>query len=247
MLLRKSLYVLPDYEVYFDDKIANKYKPIVYSHECLSGAPEGLYYRIVKKIKKEEFCIQYFFYWLYQKCMVPHRYDYEPVFVYIKNEEPPHLIVNGGLGSMECSFHKNEIRPLDGIRSTDVTTFSEKMSPKPYYPFGKKGEVICKGCIKIYPLDGDDLQFEERHPLFGIRACSNVFSGAGYTFHGHRFNPALKKLTDNVLKKWYFDHYHKIDDMPFGHDVSDPFSYPYIKYSCPKDQLVRIRGKLRNN
>jgi hypothetical protein len=68
--------------------------------------------------------------------MVPHRYDYEPVFIYLKKDGAPHLIVNGGLGSMECNFHKNEIRQREGMRSDDVTTFSEKMSPKPYYPFG---------------------------------------------------------------------------------------------------------------
>ena len=55
---------------------------------------------------------------------------------------------------------------------------SQRRFPKPYYPFGKDGDVKCEGCCKIYPLDGDDLQFEGQHPLFGIRACSNVFSGA---------------------------------------------------------------------
>ena len=244
MATRKSLYALPAYKVYFDEELANKYKPIVYSHECLSGDPEGLYYRIVKKPDREELCIQYYFYWLYQKCMVPHRYDYEPIFIYLKNEGSPYLIVNGGLGSMECNFHKNEIRPREGKRSTDVINYTEKMSPKPYYPFGKNGEVVCKGCIKEYPLDGDDLQFEESHPLFGIRACSNVFSGAGFNLHGYRFDPPLKRLTDKVLTEWYFNHYHNIDDMPFGHDVSDPFAYPYIRHSCPKEQLVRMKGKL---
>ena len=46
-----------------------------------------------------------------KNAMVPHRYDYEPVFICLKKEGSPHLIVNGGLGSMESSFHKNEIRP----------------------------------------------------------------------------------------------------------------------------------------
>jgi hypothetical protein len=46
--------VLPAYKVYFDDQLANKFKPIVYSHECLSGDPEGLYYRIVKRVDGEE-------------------------------------------------------------------------------------------------------------------------------------------------------------------------------------------------
>jgi hypothetical protein len=29
-------------------------------------------------------------------------------------------------------------------------------------------------------------------------------------------------------------HYNNKDDMPFGHDVADPFSHPYIKYRLAK-------------
>jgi hypothetical protein len=79
------------------------------------------------------------------------------------------------------------------------------------------------------------LQFEKQHSLFGIRACSNVYSGAPYDLQGKRFDPPLKQLTDEVLKEWYFNHYKKDDDMPFGHDVADPFSYPYIKYRSAKE------------
>jgi hypothetical protein len=27
--------------------------------------------------------------------------------------------------------------------------------------------------------------------------------------------------------------------MPFGHDVADPFTYPYIKYHCAREELPR--------
>ena len=79
------------------------------------------------------------------------------------------------------------------------------------------------------------MQFEQQHSLFGIRACSNVFSGARYDLEGKKFDPPLKQLTDEVLKEWYFKHYNEEDDMPFGHDVADPFSYPYIKYHSAKE------------
>jgi hypothetical protein len=233
-----KFYVLPRYRVYFDDVMATKYKPIVYSHECLSGDPEAVYYRIVAKDDTREICIQYFFYWAYQNCMMAsHRYDYEPIFVYFKEgSTTPEMIVNGGLGGPECGFHKNEIRPAIGERSEFEVHFSIKLCPKPYYPYGKDGNVECKGCCKTYPLSGGrDLQFEQQHSLFGIRACSNVFSGARYDLEGKKFDPLLKQLTDEVLKEWYFKHYNEEDDMPFGHDVADPFSYPYIKYHSAKE------------
>jgi hypothetical protein len=42
--------------------------------------------------------------------------------------------------------------------------------------------------------------------------------------HGHGFNPPLKKLTDTVLRKWYFHHFGDANDMPLGDDIADPFT-----------------------
>ena len=90
-----------------------------------------------------------------------------------------------------------------------------------------------------------DLQFEEEyHSLFGIRSCSNVFSEAKGDIHGHGFNPPLKKLKDTVLRKWYFHHYGDANDMPFGHDIADPFTSPYIKFHKPskeEEEVLRLR------
>ncbi len=55
----------------------------------------------------------------------------------------------------------------------------------------------------------------------------------------------LKRLTDRVLEKWYFHHFKNADDMPFGHDIADPFTSPYIKfYKPPKEEVDRL-GKQR--
>jgi len=90
-----------------------------------------------------------------------------------------------------------------------------------------------------------DLQFEEEyHSLFGIRSCSNGFSEAKGDIHGHGFNPPLKKLKDTVLRKWYFHHYGDANDMPFGHDIADPFTSPYIKFHKPskeEEEVLRLR------
>lgn len=104
--------------------------------------------------------------------------------------------------------------------------------------------------MATYPLrTGADLQFEEIYrPLFGIRACSNVFSGAQGDLRGHRFNPALKQLTDRVLSKWYFHHHKNVDDMPFGHDIADPFTSPYIKFHKPsREEIEESKRQKRYN
>lgn len=47
----------------------------------------------------------------------------------------------------------------------------------------------------------------------------------------------LKRLDDGVLHEWYFDHYKDPRDEPFGHDVSDAFDFPFVKYCDPKPIL----------
>lgn len=247
-------YVLPQYRIIFDDLLADKYKPIVYSHECLSGNPEALYYRIITDHRNDvsHICIQYYFYWAHQWCMMAsHRYDYEPIFIFLTKDDGNssngnndtyvlERIVNSGLGGVDCGFHKSEIRPKIGERSTSVEHFSVNITKEPLYPFGKDGSVKYDGCAKVYPLTDNDLTFEDdTHSLFGIRACSNVFSGAVSALHGERFNPPMRNLTDSVLKDWYFHHYNDDNDMPFGHDVTDPFTYPYIKYHSSRNDLPR--------
>lgn len=124
--------------------------------------------------------------------MTSHGYDYEPIFIYLKSgDSNPYLIVNGGFGKPDCYFHKNEVRPRKDKKDNDTRHVTTTLSPYPSYPFGQDGNIKYHGCVKTYPLDsGEDLQFEEEyHPLFGIRSCSNVFSGAKGDMHGHRFNP----------------------------------------------------------
>jgi hypothetical protein len=245
----KSEFVLERYKVFFSDQLANRYQPIIYSGECMSGNPEGLYYRILKNSDKNEFCIQYFCYWLYQECMMTsHTYDYEPIFIYLKPDDPnPYLIVNSGLGGPDCNFSKNEVHPRHGKRVSKDQHVAANLARHPFYPFGRDGNVRCRECISIYPLDtGEDLQFEGFRPLFGVRACSNVFSGAEGNLHGDRFNPSLKKLTDRVLGEWYFHHYENTDDMPFGYDIADPFAPPYIKFYKPsKEEVEKLRQQRR--
>jgi hypothetical protein len=246
-------YALEGYKTFFSTKLARQYEPIVYSGECMSGDPEALYYRIVQIVEKSgdhshtkiDLCIQYFYFWQYQNCMMTsHGYDYEPIFIYLSkrsNDSKPYLIVNGGLGGPNCRFHKNEVRPRNGKTDRKTQNITANLSPYPYYPFGQNGNIKCHECVNVYPLNtGEDLQFENKgqRPLFGIRACSNVFSGAQGDLHGHRFRPPLKKLTDRVLDQWYFHHYKNSDDMPFGHDIADPFSTPYIKFRKPSKEEI---------
>ena len=138
----KTKYALEGYRVFFSAKCARQYEPIVYAGECMSGDPDALYYRILQN-RKDEFCIQYFYYWQYQNCMMTsHGYDYEPIFIYFKSDNSnPYLIVNGGLGKPNCYFHKTEVRPRKGKKDNDTRYITANLSPYPFYPFGQNGDA----------------------------------------------------------------------------------------------------------
>lgn len=84
------------------------------------------------------------------------------------------------------------------------------------------------------------MYFLDHHPVFGLRRCSHVFSGDADFFSEPKTDVPLRRLTDDVLHEWYFQHCKADDEEPFGHDVSNPFEYPHVKYFDPKS-LLRIQ------
>lgn len=68
--------------------------------------------------------------------------------------------------------------------------------------------------------------------MFGVTSCSHVFSGAERDLHGGVLSMPMKKLDDQVLN----DHYKDVREEPFGHDVSNAFVFPYVRYE-PKSIL----------
>jgi hypothetical protein len=54
----------------------------------------------------------------------------------------------------------------------------------------------------------------------------------------------LKRLSDDVLNEWYKHHHSKPNEEPFGHDVSNPFEFPDIKYFDPKPHYATMISSL---
>jgi hypothetical protein len=82
--------------------------------------------------------------------------------------------------------------------------------------------------------DNDDDKTHDRHPQhpkFAIVTCYHAFTGEEIYYDDHVFeeeknilNFTLKKLTNDVLEHWYHD-------KGFGHEVGDPFTFPYIRFA----------------
>lgn len=250
-----SKYATLELKVFFSDSLARRYQPIIYegnvpanSDDKNSTNAEGAYYRIVYNPNSNEICIQYFVYWLMQDCtgfvgISNHKYDYEPIYIFIRPSNlQPVGIVNSGASSnpvtvLECRFHKTEIRRQEYIARDEIEESCVfTTSPSPFYPFGGSTGQKAMNCIKRYPIAGT-IYFENCTPLFGIYACYHVFSGAQDVLKGNRLDIPLRQLDDKVLEEWYWKHHNSPDEEPFGHDVSNPFEFPFIKYFDPKPFL----------
>lgn len=242
----ESIFKVPSLDLFFLDEVAKLYQPVIYGGQHTHSSPEGIYYRILYNNTFREYCIQYYVYWLEQNCggdlpFGDHRYDYEPIFVYLKPpRQYPVGVVNGGYSKvwgLSCRLHRNEIRRREyTIRDSTESQLVYKTSPEPYYPFGGSEGRATKSCVKRYPLAGA-IYFDELRPLVGIVSCFNAFSGAEKDLYGPIFSVPLKRLTDDILVEWYYKHHYKDNEEPFGHDVSNPFDNPYIKYLNPRPYL----------
>ncbi len=208
--------------------------------------PEGIYYRILYERSLNRLCLQYYVYWQEQNCLgflpiADHKYDYEPIFIYIDiPNDFPAGIVNAGyskaLGA-SCRFRKTEVR-MNEYTDRDFNEYpiEYKTSPEPHYPFGGPDGLDGNTCVKKYPITGA-IYLNKFQPMFGISSCSHVFSGAEKELHGNILSMPTKKLDDQVLNEWYFDHYKDAREDSFGHDVSNAFIFPYVRYCDPKSIL----------
>ena len=241
---QSSQFIVPSLRVLFSDSLASRYKPVIYGGDYSDPPPQGIYYRIVQSISKKEYCIQYYLYWLEQDCfdflpIADHQYDYEPIFVFLKPPRShPVGVANAGVSHFipkgaTCRFHKAEIRREEYEKRDRVEKKETiELSPEPFYPFGRRKGRQTRGCVKKYPMAGA-IYFDNsrQRPLFGIVECSHVFSGAEKDLlrQETELSIPLKRLSDDVLFEWYFEHRGDFE-APFGHDVSDPFRFPCIRY-----------------
>ena len=144
-------------------------------------------------------------------------------------------------GDQSSRLHKNEIRRrenmqqetqqcIDGHRRFHFTWAFQSFS-------GPQGQTT-ESYIKRSSLPGA-IYFDELGSLFGMVSCFNASSSAEKDLFDPILPVPLKSLTDDVLNKWYPKHNNKFNEEPFGHDVSNPFDFPYIKDLNPRRCLQR--------
>ena len=237
-------YVEKGIEVSFEMRWAKKFLPLIHDPRGYAShpKPEGVYYRILRR--KSEEAIQYFVRWDEQDCIAAyplvghlfsHKFDYEPIIAFIKDGEIGKLVISA-TGGLTQGGHQTEIYREDESSVLGKVTY--RTSKAPEYPFGEHESV---GYFREEPLD--KVTFRAKRPMLGVATCYHVYTAMRSYLRGPILDMKLFALKSEVLDRWYC-----VEN--FGHDVSNPWKYPHIRYHpSPKMEILieeRSRIAARN-
>lgn len=229
----KEVYVETGIEVLFDENYVKRFQPIIYDKNGhgVNPEPEGIYYRILRRAK--ETAIQFFVYWEKQICygipFLSHRYDYEPLIVFLQEDRLSKVIIAGET-DISKGGHKTEVYQDDEAYIWGKAKY--KTNKTPQYPYGEHSE---QAWFIAAPLTR--MEFEGTRPKIGIATCYHVYSVEKKELTGPILDLPLKRLTEKTLKKWY-------EKEHFGHDVSNPWKFPHIRFHSPPKLKQMIEERL---
>lgn len=242
----ETKFVSPDFNVAYNDELADNYKPIIFNFKRegqLLPPPEFIAYRIVVDNKEKQLCVLYEVYWKKQDCdwrglNKDHDHDYERIQLHfnLNTGKLEKVVVSSG-GPIESGGHGVELYSY----TTQYTRYSVDgiTSSKDTFPWGP---YVIKTQIQEWPIS--NLLFREKNPVVKIIACYHVFTGVKVhnkpsTWNKEETNELelpLKRLDQGLLEQWYYRH----TKNRFGHDVSNPFQEPYLLY-CPPPEDIKSR------
>jgi hypothetical protein len=134
---------------------------------------------------------------------------------------------------LDSEPHRNDIFVNQNYHNVGESYFSLQ---GPLYVKGNKIPQTSPQSVIFKEFDDSKLLYapgdiNKHHPKFAIVTCYHAFTGEERYYdeivinrEKKILNFALKKLTDDVLDDWY-------NRMGFGHEVSDPFTFPYIRFA----------------
>jgi len=222
-------------------QVAEDYKPWLYNRT--DQCPDKVYYRVVKGYDAysgfDAYLIQYFPYWDCQVCFpADHEYDYEPIFIWVKNiGDKPYRVAYDRMGAI-IDNHVHEIHRTylwtacpDGRYYNPPGTHT---NDKAYYPYGNASyetpglsgiDIYLENLSSSLPPD----HWDGNHVKLGIANCWHTFDTdiSGSNCGDYSLSP----LTDDELITAYRL---ELDDESgsnccllcgveaFKYDISDP-------------------------
>ena len=152
-----------------------------------------------------------------------HEFDFEPIFVYLEDDSVAKVVISGR-GDIDAEPHRNDIYVNQDHLSEGISAFLT--ADKPSYPLGRRPSQTN---FKEFPAE--QLTLHGSRPVVAVITCYHAFTAKGVYYDEDVFRKpldiTLRPLTDEVLTEWY-------EQKNFGHDVSDPFELPYLKFAEPQ-------------
>ena len=254
-------------------QVAGDYKPMLYLWGSLvDQCPDAVYYRVVKGSDPyagfDAYLIQYFAHWDCQFCVPGHDYDYEPIFVWVRNiGERPYRVAYDHWDVSNIHTHEIHRTHLWSDLSDGTCEIPEgtHTNDKAYYPFGNT------------PYDGDGVgdelilhtlptslrnNWNRTHVRLSIANCWHTFdTDISGSYCG---DYTLSPLTDDELIAAYrleLDGNNSIwcpgGVEAFKYDISDPFhgvfwedhyhrrhDFPTISAAINSAELTMVNGTL---
>jgi hypothetical protein len=156
-------------------EIATGYKPRLYKGRGpLINCPDKVYYRVIKGKDSYEgfdaYLIQYFAYWNVQPLPFYHEYDYEPIYIWVRNiGEKPYRVAYDRCDSdpTDLGKHYHQIHQIHG--TGDHQEWSST-NDKAYYPYGKTSHMVNVILSHI-----DTLQWDGKRVTLSIAQSWHTF------------------------------------------------------------------------
>ncbi|MEA1895098.1 MAG: hypothetical protein U9N36_07845 [Euryarchaeota archaeon] len=254
-------------------QVAGDYKPMFYLWGSLvDHCPDAVYYRVVKgydpDAEFDAYLIQYFAYWDCQFCVPGHDYDYEPIFIWVRNSgERPYRVAYDHWDVSNIHTHEIHRTHLwsdlsDGTCEIPEGTHTNDMA---YYPFGNTtydGDGVGDELILHTLPTSLRNNWDGNHVKLGIANCWHTFdtdiSGSNCSDY------TLSPLMDDELIAAYrleLDGNNSVwcpgGVEAFKYDISDPFhgvfwtdhyhrrhDFPTISAAINSANLTMINGTL---
>ncbi len=237
----KDPYVSTDLKLAFCDELAADFAPIIFDPKGYGSCPfppEILAYRLLVDSNEEHLCALYEVYWRRQDCSwkelnKDHDHDYEQIQVQFDLKTGEQKFVFSSVGPVEFAGHGVEF-----YRSVAQATFRNieyVTSSKKFFPWG--GDSGEKNLTQIRIIPVDHLFLDGKRPEVTIVNCYHSFSGVKVVLPAEdkvELKPKLVRLDQKLLDTWYY----RNSKNRFGHDISNPFEEPFVKYFPPPEDLL---------
>ncbi len=234
-------YVSENLKLAYCDQLAADFAPFLFDPKGYGSCPfppDVLAYRLLINPYEQLLCVLYEVYWRRQDCSwkelnKDHDHDYEQIQVQLNLKTGETKYIISSVGPVDCAGHGVEV--FSNVAEASFKDVEYATSPKKFFPWG--GDAGQKNLTQIRFIPVDRLLLDTGRPEISVVNCYHAFTGVKVPLPSEQkkeLSPALVRLDLKILDKWYY----RNAKNRYGHDISNPFTEPFVKYYPPPEDLL---------